>query len=588
MGDWIFDYDDNEPLYKIDDDFAVDSDGHIVQNAGDNWGFDHSTGEFHVTSGWDSSEGGSDDDDDSSWYDDSIFDEERTSEGNSTSYSDDPPSGRSTYQKSNNTYSSYQPSGRPQKTDAQEHVGCAAIFWGFIAGLVVTYVFGVEGNHPIAYVIWAIVAIIVAAFLISSNKSGSSSGSGSGGASARSGGVSSPSGSECGDDYTTMFYYCEVVCAGSEGSQYYRSTDSSISAGNYVLVPCSDGKDTVPAKVVDARFYIRAEVPSSLYTTPFVRKRIDAETYFALVEKAKKRSLSEEETEDGSGNAPEKENGKGSREGISANTKILLVTLICLVIAVLIAAVVDSMKPDGNTPAAVAATADPEPAETAEPTQTPKPTPTAARLTDNETDAMIVRMTEELEDICDEVVRFSEDFSAIEPDSLSADDIHAQEQIWSGYLEKTNGLLAELDEITPSSKYANAWDELKNAAEETAYISDLMSDWDDDGDGRYVADEVTFVYDNATFWALYLQMCLDDLHDAYNEAAATPQPTATPKRATPTPRPTATPRRSSSKTNSDPYNAKDYSNPDFFYDDYYDDFYDYDEAEEYWEDYGDW
>ena len=45
----------------MDDDYALGSDGHIVQKAGDNMGFDINTGEFHMTSGWDSS----DDDDES-------------------------------------------------------------------------------------------------------------------------------------------------------------------------------------------------------------------------------------------------------------------------------------------------------------------------------------------------------------------------------------------------------------------------------------------------------------------------------------------------------------------------------------------
>ena len=52
MGDWIYDYDDKDYLYRMDDDHAIGSDGHIVQNAGDNWGFELST-----TSGWDSADG---------------------------------------------------------------------------------------------------------------------------------------------------------------------------------------------------------------------------------------------------------------------------------------------------------------------------------------------------------------------------------------------------------------------------------------------------------------------------------------------------------------------------------------------------
>ena len=43
---------------------------------------------------------------------------------------------------------------------------------------------------------------------------------------------------------------------------------------------------------------------------------------------------------------------------------------------------------------------------------------------------------------------------------------------------------------------------------------------------------------------------------------------------------------SSKKKSSDPYGASDYAHPDDFYYDYYDDFWDYEDAEDYWEEYG--
>jgi len=52
-------------------------------------------------------------------------------------------------------------------------------------------------------------------------------------------------------------------------------------------------------------------------------------------------------------------------------------------------------------------------------------------------------------------------------------------------------------------------------------------------------------------------------------------PTLTP---TPTKKPTVTPAK-----DDDPYDAKDYADPDDFYYDYYDEFIDFEEAEEYWE-----
>lgn len=73
MSDHIFDLDDGEFLYQMDDDYALGSDGHIVQNAGGGMGMDLNTGEFHMTSGWDTG-------DDQSWDDEDFI-----PAGNSTS-----------------------------------------------------------------------------------------------------------------------------------------------------------------------------------------------------------------------------------------------------------------------------------------------------------------------------------------------------------------------------------------------------------------------------------------------------------------------------------------------------------------------
>ena len=40
------------------------------------------------------------------------------------------------------------------------------------------------------------------------------------------------------------------------------------------------------------------------------------------------------------------------------------------------------------------------------------------------------------------------------------------------------------------------------------------------------------------------------------------------------------------KKSTDPYNARDYAHPDDFYDWYEDDFWDYEDAEDYWDEYG--
>ena len=66
-------------------------------------------------------------------------------------------------------------------------------------------------------------------------------------------------------------------------------------------------------------------------------------------------------------------------------------------------------------------------------------------------------------------------------------------------------------------------------------------------------------------------------------SSLTPKPFATPK-------PKATPKPAQSRSGTkekDPYDASDYSHADDFYYDHYDDFWDYEDAEDYWEEYGD-
>lgn len=73
-------------------------------------------------------------------------------------------------------------------------------------------------------------------------------------------------------------------------------------------------------------------------------------------------------------------------------------------------------------------------------------------------------------------------------------------------------------------------------------------------------------------------------------STATPMPTDTPvptKKTTPMPTKKTTPVPTKKTTpkpeKDDPYNAKDYVDPDDFYYDNYDDFWDFEDAEDYWE-----
>lgn len=456
--DWIYDYDDKEFLYRMDDDYALGSDGRIVQNAGDNWGVDVADGDFHATSGWDSADSEYDDDDSDPWHDDN---------------------------------------------DA-----------------------------------W--------------------SGSGSGSNSPR--------------------------------------TGSSITKGDYVIVPEPNGAAGVPAEVVEARFNSRNQVPVPLETAKYVKKKIDAETYFALVDKREAAGAPTEETK----TAPEsreKTNPSDSKSPKWLNVILWIAAgiLICVVVGAMVMALVEPKAAAGATvsePVATetsAPTDTPEPTSTPAPTPTPEPTPVVTRLSDQETDDRITAVFVALEDVTDYVSEYREGYWDPDEVELTVEMIREQESIWAGYRDDMNDMLAEMDDYNPALNYQTAWDKTREILENIAQMADVLSRWDTNRDGNYTGNEAASVNEEARTWYEAVRQSMDEEYIEYVAAvAAASRPTATPKRTTPTPRPTATPKRSTSKSNSDPYNAGDYNDPDFFYDDWYDDFYDYDEAEEYWEEYGDW
>lgn len=606
--DWIYDYDNNEPLYQMDDDYAVGMDGHIVQNVDGNWGFEPSTGEFHFTSGWNSSGSDSDDDDSSSISTQSKISRQQ----NRVRY---------------NTSPSNSSSGR--SINNNESVGCGVVLTIvslIIAGAIVGGLKAeISGFLAFILVLFIEIVICVAYFLIrdAMHNSGNSTSSG---APARSGGVSYPTEPDFKErDDDTLFRFCKVRVAKNGEEYYYRTTDSSIKEGDYVIVPDPDGAAGVSAEVVEVRLFARTMVPVPLTEAKYIKKKIDAATYAERIEKADQAK---------------------TKTGINVNLTILLIAFLCVVIAVLTAVAVDSQQAK-ETPVFVEATMTPEPAETSEPTQTQKPTqkpqstPAESRTVGTEAEELIASTTAEIETMIGTLNDFYEEFSAIDPNELTDEEIHEQEQIWSGYRDDADEKLSELAEKKPLLKYKKTWVALEDAVKQVRNITDYLSDWDYSGDGQYESYDVVEAVNNAKFWILVLELYLDDVYTYYREESdtATPKPQSTPYVGQYVSESQASKwewqgvwynynntgkkavgyyykdsehaysikvdydtnriievsvtnfgsHYSSSKktTDSDPYNASDYNNPDFFYDGYYDDFSDYDEAEEYWEEYGD-
>lgn len=481
--DWIYDYDEDDLLYQMDDDYAIGADGHIVQNAGDNLGFDVTDGDFHMTTGWSASDEDHDDDEDSAWCN-----------GNSSSCGET--------------------GGRVSAAGAGEP-------WG--------------------------------------------------------------------DD--TQYRFCLAAVAKDGRKYFYRALDPSIQAGDYVIVPEMNGAGGIPARVLEAKFYSRNEVPVPLATAKCIKRKIDAETYFALTENASRKAQKGEErlqkddraisksAENNDAHSTESDRPSPIPSSQQKQTKkpriilyILIGVLAIIVIAALALAVLNSQTPPGTK----AETETPEPIAAAEIVEETIPAVSVNRLTDTETDNRITEVLEGLEEVSNAVAGYGKIYWEPESVLFTLEDARYYERKWSGYLEDMNGLLEILKADKPSAEYAEPWDKLKIAVQDIAYVAELLSDFDIDNNGAISVQEFSEVNEDANDAALDVQVSLADFQAAY-EAAQT----------TPTPVPTTRPKSSISQTNSDPYNAGDYNDPEFFYDDYYDDFSDYDEAEQYWEEFGD-
>ncbi len=53
MRKFIFDYNDKDPIFTLNDDIAIDSEGHEMMRMGDNYAVDLRTNQLHYIDNWD-------------------------------------------------------------------------------------------------------------------------------------------------------------------------------------------------------------------------------------------------------------------------------------------------------------------------------------------------------------------------------------------------------------------------------------------------------------------------------------------------------------------------------------------------------
>ena len=235
MSNFIFDLDSNDFIYQMDDDYALSRDGHIIQKAGDNLGFDIRTGEYHRIQSWETYKeensdewdaGGLDADDwnsedrdaDDEDPDDWEADAEDPDDRDTDDLAPGPHSGRGT---------------RPERTRRD-------------------------------------------VFLDSAPSSGAPKGTGS------AAGREKASGNAREQSGENLCRYCRVLFDPGGMDQAYRMEDDSLREGDYVLAPSYETGECRPARVVEARTCRLSEVPYRLERLRFIEKKIGAAEYYAL------------------------------------------------------------------------------------------------------------------------------------------------------------------------------------------------------------------------------------------------------------------------------------------------------------------
>ena len=240
----------------------------------------------------------------------------------------------------------------------------------------------------------------------------------------------------------------------------------------------------------------------------------------------------------------------------------------------------------------------PEQPAAAEPPRGPVAAPAVETLSDDATDAMITIYIGMIQDVSSYLSVYN---SAMwEPDEISLDEdqIASYERHWARFHADMESLRSSMEKAEPSAIFRIAWEDLYGYVCTVSQLAEKLSDWDVNGNGEITGKECTLVNNEALDLAVEARALIEKMSVDYDAAvllweaklaAATPRPTvkpqvtpkpayATPKRTTSTPKPTS---------KSDPFNARDYTDPDDFYFDYYDDFYDYEDAEDYWNDWND-
>jgi hypothetical protein len=214
---------------------------------------------------------------------------------------------------------------------------------------------------------------------------------------------------------------------------------------------------------------------------------------------------------------------------------------------------------------------------------------TVKTLSDQETHEKFTAIAKDVETVTSYLGDYNEKYWQSDHVSMEIETVRQEEAKWSEYRDMMAGRLEEMNQYQPSELFQSSWEYLYQIAQSTYTYANDLSHWDTNNDGEYSDEECVSANQNALDTAIKTQDPADRLSEAYDKALreytakyATKQ-VQQQKKTTVKRNSGSITQRKTTTQKSDPYNAKDYMDPEDFYEDNYDDFWDFEDAEDYWD-----
>ena len=376
------------------------------------------------------------------------------------------------------------------------------------------------------------------------------------------------------------YRYAQLRFPDSDALHFYRVSDD-ILVGDEVIVPTGTMSEPKTARVMSVGDYTAKVVPLPPEKARWARKR----SVFKPVSPAQSK-VQVTNKANGSGKSLTSNDADTTRSSLRRSNRSLKVLSGILAATVLILTVLllSTQKPASEEDRTIELSSPSqsvgETVETPTPSQavtTKETNPDPVQLDDTQTKGHIDQMLIKVNDYYDDIIDYSSEMWEPESVSVSYEKIKEYEAAWSEHHVEAVELLEELDLFLPSDTYRSSWQNLRELINNLVETAEILSDWDLNGDGDYTTEECSTVNNSSLQKAQEGKAAADGLAEAYSQAtsnqpsnanSASSQSENSSSKSSSSYSSSASRSSGSSRITgggsppSDPYNAKDYYNPE--------------------------